>query len=104
MLEAASFQPRTFPSVVEFIQSGLPPHVNCLVLDVLMPEIDGVALVECLRDTNFAFPIILCTGLDEDDARRRIAFSERISYLQKPISGAQLESAIRTACLTTSLP
>jgi FixJ family two-component response regulator len=44
LLRARKFDARGFTSAAEFLESYRPEGIACLVLDVAMPQIDGLAL------------------------------------------------------------
>jgi len=98
VLEAAGFATSGFRSVPDFIRSGVLLRLNCLVLDVTMPDIDGFALQECLRSTKYDLPIIFCSGLENDRAIARAIANGAASFLRKPVTAQQLVTAVRAAC------
>ncbi len=97
-LEGAGFATQAFGSVAEFIRSGALVRIGCLILDVTMPEIDGFALQECLRSTNYELPIIFCSGVENDHAMARALANGASSFLRKPVSAPQLIKAVHDAC------
>lgn len=102
LLERRGFASSGFGSVAEFIGSGEVTRIDCLILDVGMPEIDGFALFDCLRETNYQFPIIFCSGQDRNEKMEQALSRDGVSFLQKPVQADTLAEAVRTACATAS--
>lgn len=72
-------------------------HPDLILLDILLPDVDGLELVELLQqelplaDT----PVIAVTGLASDEDRDRILQSGFTDYLSKPFMLDDLEVIIR---------
>ncbi len=62
MLEQSDFRVKAFHSCREFLDSYRPEETGCLVLDVRMPEMDGLALQQVLRERGIRLPIIFITA------------------------------------------
>ncbi len=62
MLEQADYPVKAFRSSREFLDAYRAAERGCLVLDVRMPEMDGLALQQTLRDRKIRLPIIFMTA------------------------------------------
>jgi FixJ family two-component response regulator len=102
VLEGAGFETKAFRSVVEFVNSGVLPRIQSLVLDVSMPGLDGFALQECIRATKYDLPIVFCSGSEVAAVKARALTRGARSYLKKPVAPEQLIRAVREACGTRS--
>ncbi|MHB8416653.1 MAG: response regulator [Myxococcales bacterium] len=69
---------------------------DLLLLDVRMPKLDGIAVVEQLGGARAAAPAILLTTFDDDDAFARALRAGARGFLLKDASLEELERAIRT--------
>lgn len=98
LLERQGYATCNFGSVAEFIRFNEKRKIACLVSDVRMPEIDGVFLHECLRQTNFVFPVIFCTGHDLDDRLEQAIANGAYGLLRKPVKSEALLQAVAAAC------
>jgi FixJ family two-component response regulator len=97
VLEAKGFETKAFGSVAEFVRAGILSRIHCLVLDVSMPEINGIALQQCLRQTNHELPIVFCSGTEDEAVRAKAIAGGASSFLRKPVSPQQLIDAIAGA-------
>lgn len=79
----------------EALVMGLEAHFDALVLDVMMPGIDGVEVVRRLRDRRVMTPILLLTARDEVEDRVRGLDSGADDYLVKPFAFDELLARIR---------
>jgi two-component system, LuxR family, response regulator FixJ len=88
---------RSFAAAGEFLAQYAPLEAGCLVLDMLLPDMDGLALQQELTLRGATIPIIFITGHSDVhsavEAMRRGAFN----FLQKPLSNSELTDNIRRA-------
>src|ERR1051326_5932016 len=71
--------------------------ISVIVLDLQMPVMGGEETLAELRKINPDVPIILSSGFDETEARRRFAARKPAGFLQKPYSGQRLVNAVAEA-------
>ncbi len=62
MLRTEGLMARAYGSASAFLAQLAPDHRGCVVTDVRMPDMDGIALARRLRDMNCPMPIIVVTG------------------------------------------
>lgn len=72
----------------------LAPDV--LLLDVRMPRLDGVGVLEALREAGDVTPTLMLTTFDDDEAALRALRAGAKGYLLKDTSLERLSAAIRT--------
>jgi FixJ family two-component response regulator len=65
-----------------------------LIIDVNMPDIDGLSLLELLRDRGVAAPAIIITGLGDDDLRERAARAGAADFFDKPVDPRALMRSV----------
>ena len=90
LFRTAGLRVETFPSAVSFLQRReLHPNA-CLVLDIRMPGLTGLALQEALGERKVRMPIIFITGHGDIpmavDAIKRGAYD----FIEKPFDDYQL--------------
>ena len=81
---------RTFASGEEFLKSPYVEDAECMIVDVNMPRMSGLALQSRLREKGLAPPIIFITAYPEERARARALEAGAICYLDKPFDSATL--------------
>jgi CheY-like chemotaxis protein len=72
-------------------------HPDCAIIDIRMPDIDGLQLVRALRGdpTTRDMPLIILTALPEDQGLLPGLLSGADRYLTKPVLPSELIPAIR---------
>jgi two-component system, cell cycle sensor histidine kinase and response regulator CckA len=71
--------------------------ISLVVLDMTMPEMDGPETYKAIREIDPDVPIVLTSGYDEDDARRRFGDGKLAGFIQKPFQVEAMLSVVRRA-------
>ncbi|MFC6757674.1 MULTISPECIES: response regulator [Haloarcula] len=69
-------------AVLETIQSG-DATVDCLISDYRMPGMNGIELLERVRETHPELPVLLFSGEETNEVAREIISAEVTDYLRK---------------------
>ncbi|QDU62784.1 Alkaline phosphatase synthesis transcriptional regulatory protein PhoP [Planctomycetes bacterium Pan216] len=75
--------------------------VHCLLLDMHMPELTGIEMLEIVRRTRTTLPAIMLTADDTSELRERARSLSVYSLLTKPVTREQVTGAVRNALETT---
>jgi two-component system response regulator MprA len=78
-------------------------HPDAIVLDVMMPELDGYQVCRALRDSGDSTPILMLTARDEIDQRVKGLDAGADDYLVKPFALEELLARLR-ALIRRSVP
>jgi len=97
LIQSVGYQAKGFLSAEEFLKSRQLLNSACLILDVLMPSMNGFELQGRLAAANYRIPIIFITALDSDDVRVRAFQAGAVEFLCKPFSQESLFQALRSA-------
>ncbi len=97
LLRAKHFDVRGFTSVDTFLKAYSPQESACLVLDVAMPELDGLELQRRLSQQEIPLPIIFLTGHGDIPMSVRAIKAGATDFLTKPVDAASLVAAVRVA-------
>src|SRR6478752_1639974 len=66
-LECEGLDVRLYQGAADLLSDAALPRTGCLVVDHWMPDMDGIQLVDRLRERNIGLPAILITGRPSDD-------------------------------------
>lgn len=66
-----------------------------ILLDVMLPEIDGVTLCARLREDGDTTPVIMLTARDDDSMRERAMAAGANDYVGKPFAYADLIASVQ---------
>ena len=97
LLRVRRFDVRGFTSVPCFLAAYRPESNACLVLDVAMPELDGLKLQQHLTHQGILIPIIFLTGHGDIPMSVRAIKAGATDFLAKPVDAAVLVGAVRDA-------
>jgi FixJ family two-component response regulator len=97
LLRSVGLQAESFATAYEFLQR--PPHdgPNCLVADVRMPELSGLALQEVLASANNPIPIIFIASYSDISTSVKAMKAGAVDFLSKPLNEQDLLDAIQQA-------
>lgn len=84
---------------IEKIRSNLP---DLILLDVMMPDIDGFEVLKMIRETSNV-PVIMLTAKGEEEDRVRGLETGADDYVTKPFSPRELVSRVRAVLRRTEL-
>ena len=103
LLEANGFAVRCYESAEAFLAAGLPQDpVACLLLDVRMPGLSGLALQDELLRRGSSMPVIFITGHGDVPMAVETMKKGAADFLQKPFSDERLCALVRD-CLARSV-
>jgi FixJ family two-component response regulator len=97
LLGSAGLRAETFGSAQEFLLYDRPDAPGCLVLDVQMPDLDGLELQHALSAVNVSLPIIFITGHGDIPMSVRAMKAGAVDFLPKPFDDQDLLDAVRQA-------
>ena len=71
-------------------------EIVCVVLDMIMPHMDGEEAFGELRRISSDVPVIMSSGYDEESVTRRFAGKDLAGFIQKPYEFKELRNAIHS--------
>ena len=97
LVRSVGLRGKTFASAPEFLQCAASDGPSCLVLDVRMPGVSGLALQETLAAVGHRIPIIFITGHGDITMSVRAMKAGAVDFLPKPLNDQDLLEAIQGA-------
>lgn len=85
LLRSVGMSVRTFGSAESFLETFDQSGVDCVITDLHMPGIDGLALQEELNGRGRDFPVIMMTAFPTNAAREQSLRLGAAAFLEKPI-------------------
>jgi DNA-binding response OmpR family regulator len=95
LLEKAGYRAFRAPSGADALRLVDAERIDLLLLDVMMPEMDGFAVCEALQARGKRIPIILLTAKDDMDTRLEGMHHGVSEFLTKPINKVELFARVR---------
>jgi FixJ family two-component response regulator len=90
LIAALGHRVEAFGSAEEFLDSGRAAQTACLILDVRMPGLDGLALQHRLATQGLRVPIVFITALASEDEESRALDGGAVAFLRKPVDKSSL--------------
>ncbi|WP_322893700.1 MULTISPECIES: response regulator transcription factor [unclassified Yoonia] len=84
-------------SAEAFLESPRPAGPACLVVDIMLPGITGLAMVEHLARENSPIPVVMLTGQDDSATAVMAMKAGAIDYIEKPPERSKLLAAVENA-------
>jgi FixJ family two-component response regulator len=97
MIGCEGWQPETFASAREFLSRPRASVPSCLILDIHLPDLNGLELQKRLADGQLELPIIFITGYGDIPMSVRAMKAGAAEFLAKPFSEEEILGAIRAA-------
>jgi FixJ family two-component response regulator len=86
LLESASLNVQTYATAEDFLEIEDLERPGCLVLDIRMPGMGGIRLLEVLRSRNIEIPAIVLTGHGDVPIAVRTLKLGVLAFLEKPLN------------------
>ena len=71
--------------------------IAMVILDILMPDVDGVETFRRIREIDPAARVVISSGYDEDHAGEKVLQAGAAAFFQKPYRIAELLKVVREA-------
>lgn len=97
LLRAQDFVVCTFSSAEEFLAGFAERRLDCAVLDVSLPGLNGLELQTRLKCDGVTLPVIFLTGEGDIPMSVRAIKAGAVNFLTKPVDRQELLTALRVA-------
>ena len=97
LIQFAGWQPEIFASAEDFLTHPRTATPSCLVLDVSLPDLNGLELQKLIASERTDMPIIFITGHGDVPMSVQAMKAGAVEFLTKPFDDEVLLSAIRHA-------
>jgi two-component system response regulator FixJ len=97
LLATAGHAVRVYDSAESFLQVAHIAQPGCIVSDVRMPGLDGIALLRKLKEIGITLPVVIMTGHADVPLAVEAMKGGAVDFIEKPFDDEVLLSAIRLA-------
>ncbi|WP_426011331.1 response regulator transcription factor [Caulobacter sp. DWR2-3-1b2] len=97
MLKTSGYAVTTFASGVAFLSAAKTVEPGCVLLDVRMPDLDGLEVQRQLAERGVSMPIVVLTGHGDVSIAVRAIKAGAVDFIEKPFEKIVLLSAIVAA-------
>jgi two-component system response regulator FixJ len=104
LLESKGYVVKSFVSAPEFLAAAPSLPVGCLIVDIRMPEMDGLELQQHLTDRSLDFPLIVITGHGDVPLAVRAMKAGAVDFIEKPFASEAILSSLEAALSRLTTP
>jgi two-component system response regulator FixJ len=97
VLSRAGYKVQSYGSGVEFLKQAKAAPRGCVLLDVRMPEMDGLQVQAAMADRGIDMPVIVLTGHGDVTIAVQAMKAGASEFLEKPFEKAALLGALERA-------
>lgn len=97
LAESVGLRAKGYASALAFLEAFQPEQPGCLVLDVRMAAMSGLALQERLNELGFKIPVIVLTGHGDVPMAVQAMKAGAVDFIQKPYRDQALLDSINAA-------
>jgi len=97
LLESAGYRVRTYESGRLFLEEAASLPFGCAVIDVRMPDIDGLELQDALRARGIDIPIVIMTGHGDVPMAVRAMRAGAVDFVEKPFADHVILDSVKRA-------
>lgn len=97
VLSRADYKVQSYSSGVEFLKQAKAAPRGCVLLDVRMPDMDGLQVQAAMADRGIDMPVIILTGHGDVTVAVQAMKAGAVEFLEKPFEKAALLGALERA-------
>ena len=97
LLRSANFRAEAFYTARDFLEFLRDQTPDCVILDLQMPQMAGMEVLERLQYFATPPPVIVITAFDQPGVRERCVELGIVCYLRKPVDSDKLLRSVHAA-------
>lgn len=94
MLKTSGHQVQSYESGTDFLKNSSNLDDGCILLDIRMPEMDGLEVQQALQDKGVTLPVIIMTGHGDVGLAVRAMKAGAVDFIEKPFAKETLLSSL----------
>jgi two-component system response regulator FixJ len=97
LIQSMDLDVRCYSSGLQFLASYVPARPGCVVLDLRLPQLSGLQVLEEMATRRLRVPVIMISGHGDINAAVSAMKAGAIDFLEKPYRGSSLLESVRRA-------
>jgi FixJ family two-component response regulator len=97
LLLSIGLEARTYATARDFVAAGVSDSPGCLVIDIRLPDINGLDFQVRLTQTGVRLPVVMMTGYGDISMSVRAMKSGAVDFLPKPFKDQDMLDAVHAA-------
>jgi FixJ family two-component response regulator len=97
LIQSMDLEVTCYASGQQFLESYSPERPGCVVLDLRLPQLNGLQVLDEMAARHFKVPVIMISGHGDIHAAVSAMKAGAVDFLEKPYRGSALLESIRRA-------
>ena len=97
-LASCGYKAESYLSAEQFLGSGALSRCMCIIADIEMQKMSGLGLLQQIRGSNSAVPVVLITGKPSETSESFYLERGAIGFFRKPVDCDALVDLIGSVC------
>lgn len=94
MLKTSGYQVESYESGVELLKVSGDLKEGCILLDIRMPGMDGLEILQALQEKGVGLPVIIMTGHGDVSLAVNAMKAGAVDFIEKPFEKETLKSSL----------
>ena len=94
MLKTSGHRVETYESGIELLKKGSELDDGCILLDIRMPEMDGLEVQQALQNKGVSLPVIIMTGHGDVSLAVKAMKAGAVDFIEKPFEKDALMASL----------
>ncbi|MEO8454460.1 MAG: response regulator [Sphingomicrobium sp.] len=94
MLKTSGYETQAYESGLELLKNAGDLRPGCILLDIRMPDMDGLEVQRALQERGVALPVIIMTGHGDVSLAVRAMKAGAIDFIEKPFARETLKASL----------
>ncbi|MBV9814483.1 MAG: response regulator transcription factor [Alphaproteobacteria bacterium] len=104
LLESRGYSVQNFASAPEFLAAAAALPAGSLIVDIRMPEMDGLELQQRLIERKLDFPLVVITGHGDVPMAVRAMKAGAVDFIEKPFASEAILDSLAAAFARLTMP
>jgi two-component system response regulator FixJ len=97
LLKAEGYRVLSFTNGADFFASDPDSRLSCILLDIGMPGLDGIGVLQALGERGLRVPVLVITGQGDIPTAVKAMRLGAVNFIEKPYAADELLRAVREA-------
>ena len=97
LFDSMGLNTETYPTARHFLSSGPPDQPGCIVIDIRLPDMNGLDFQGQLTDMGVRLPVVMMTGYGDIPMSVRAMKRGAVDFLSKPFHDQDMLDAVMAA-------
>jgi FixJ family two-component response regulator len=98
LLASCGYQAEGYCSAEQFLESGGLQKSSCVVTDVEMRQMSGLALLHHINNVEAPLPVVIITGKPSKNSESFYLDKGAVGFFRKPVDGDALVDLLKRVC------